>query len=104
MVKERVIGAKEEKESMAKERVLGAKEEKEIGAKEEKDSAANREQSKERARAKEERREVNAHMNSYTEMHGIGGDNNHNGQEEARVDLIHSPNKARSHGCADFAH
>ena len=103
MAKERVIGAKEEKESMAKERVIGAKEEKEIGAKEEKDSAVNREQSKERAKVKE-RREARTHINYLMEIHGIGGDNNHNGQEEIGMDLIHSPHKARSHGCADFAH
>ena len=105
MVKERVIGAKEEKESTAKERVIGAKDETEIGAKEEKDSAANRKQSKERARAKEERREVRAHMNSRTEMNGIGGGNNHNGQEEiGAADSIHLPHKVRNNGCADFAH
>ena len=81
MAKERVIGAKEEKESMAEERVIGAREEKEIGAKEETDSAVNRKQSKERARVKE-RREARAHINSLMEINGIGGDNNHNGQEE----------------------
>jgi hypothetical protein len=102
--KERVIGAREEKEITAKERVIGAKEEKEIGAKEEKDSAANREQSKERERAKE-RREVKARMNSHTEMNGIGGDNNRNGQEEiGTADSIHLPHRVKNHGCADFAH
>ena len=65
---------------------------------------ANWEQSKERERAKE-RREVKAHMNSRTEMNGIGGDNNHNGPEETGVaDSIHLPHKVRNHGCADFAH